>query len=450
MLPRRSFLASALAAPALLASARNALVALESARNALPLADYSLEIAPCSLDFGRGKSIQTIAYNGRAPGPLLRLKEDQPVTIDIRNRTRNPEVVHWHGLFLPPFIDGALEEGTPAILPGAAVRLTFVPHPPGFRWFHTHMFAGRDLKKGQYTGLHGFLYIEPRHNPGRYDAEFFLALHDWKGQLLASDDGSMNPAYDISTINGRVLGSGDPLRVRPGQRVLFHTLNSSPTELHWLAFSGHQFDVIALDGNPVPTPRRVPMLRLAPAERVTAIVQMNNPGVWVLGEVRKHIQAAGMGIVVEYSGSTGLPQWQQPESLLWDYLQFENSVLTSPAAPASEVTSIPLVIRSRFTGHGDLDHWTINGKSFPHTDTPVLHQGRRYRLKLINQSSDDHPVHLHRHVFELRGILKDTVLVPAHTRADIEFDANDPGLTLFHCHQQDHMDSGFMMLLRYA
>jgi len=49
------------------------------------------------------------------------------------------------------------------------------------------------------------------------------------------------------------------------------------------------------------------MLRLAPAERVSAIVEMNNPGVWVLGEVRKHIQSAGMGTVIEYAGAGGKP-----------------------------------------------------------------------------------------------------------------------------------------------
>ena len=173
--------------------------------------------------------------------------------------------------------------------------------PAGFRWYHTHVFAGKDLHKGQYTGEHGFLLIEPRDNPARYDQEIFLALHDWDGELLASADGSMDPAYDVSTINGRVLGFGEPLRVKAGQQVLFQILNSSPTEVHWIALSGHQFKVIALDGNQVPQPQLVSMLRLAPAERVSALVEMNHPGVWVLGEVRKHIMAAGMGIVVEYA-----------------------------------------------------------------------------------------------------------------------------------------------------
>ena len=81
---------------------------------------------------------------------------------------------------------------------------------------------------------------------------------------------------------------------------------------------------------------------------------------------------------------------------------------------------------------------------------------------------DDHPLHLHRHSFELRilgaplraarsaapndirGIIKDVVLVDSQTRAEVEFTADNPGASLFHCHQQNHMDLGFMMLFEYA
>jgi FtsP/CotA-like multicopper oxidase with cupredoxin domain len=255
-----------------------------------------------------------------------------------------------------------------------------------------------------------------------------------------------------------MLGSGDPLRVKSGQRVLFRILNSSPTEVHWLALAGHEFQVIALDGNPVPTPHTVSMLRLAPAERIDAIVEMNNPGVWILGEARKHIQAAGMGIVVEYADRTGAPQWQQPTKLQWDYQQFAASTETPPAS-GTEVTTIPLVFESKFMGHGDFDHWTINGKSYPDTESPLLTSGKRYRLRFDNRSTDDHPVHLHRHSFEItrlpagsptRGLVKDVVLMPAMQQMEVEFTADHPGNTLFHCHQQDHMDMGFMMLFRYA
>jgi FtsP/CotA-like multicopper oxidase with cupredoxin domain len=454
MMTRRQFgQSSALAAGSVLAQAR---------LRAATAPDVTLEIAPFTLEASPKHHFRTMAYNGQIPGPLLRMRQGQDQTIEVHNLSSDPEVVHWHGLFLPSAIDGAMEEGTPMIGPGSTTRITLNPEPPGFRWFHTHTFAGKDLTKAQYGGQHGFLLIEPRENPGRYDHEVFLALHDWGGRFEASDDGSMNPIYDASTINGKMLGFGEPVRVKQGEPVLMHLLNSSPTEVHWIALAGHSFQVIALDGNAVPQLQTVPMLRLAPAERVSAIVEMKNPGTWVLGEVRKHIQAAGMGIVIEYAGAAGKPVWTQPEALIWNYRQFA-APSGSPAGgtipDVDEATRIELIFDSKFEGHGSEEQWRINGKSYPHTDEPMLKAGQRYRLVMKNQSMDDHPMHLHRHSFEVRqidgspelhGLRKDVVLVPSKTTAEVEFLASHPGRTLFHCHQQDHMDRGFMMVFRYA
>jgi FtsP/CotA-like multicopper oxidase with cupredoxin domain len=420
-------------------------------------ADITLEIAPFTLEASPKHHIRTVAYNGQVPGPLLRMRQGQEQTVEIHNRSADPEIVHWHGLFLPSEMDGAMEEGTPMIAPGASVRYTLKPDPPGFRWFHTHTFAGKDLTKAQYGGQHGFLLIEPRDHPGDYDSAVFLALHDWGGHFEGNDDGFMNPVYDLSTINGKMLGFGEPVRVKQGQRVMMHVLNSSPTEVHWIALAGHNFRVVALDGNAVAQPQTVAMLRLAPAERVSAIVEMKNPGVWVLGEVRKHVQAAGLGIVIEYAGATGKPVWTQPENLVWNYRQFAASKEANPAD--GEINRIELTFDAKFQGHGNEELWLINEKSYPHTDEPALKTGQRYRLVMKNQSMDDHPMHLHRHTFEVRkiededglkGLRKDVVLVPARSTAEVEFVANNPGRTLFHCHQQDHMDRGFMMVFRYA
>ena len=403
----------------------------------------------------------TIAYNGQVPGPLLRMKQGRPVIIDIHNHSADPEIVHWHGLFLPVETDGAMEEGSPMIAPGASTRIAFTPDPEGFRWFHTHTFAGNDFHKGQYTGQHGFLLIDPANPAGQptYDREIFLALHDWGGRMEPSADGSAMPMYDVSTINGKMLGFGEPLRVKQGERVMLHILNSSPTEVHWLALAGHSFRVVALDGNEVPKPQTVPMLRLAPAERVSAIVEMNAPGVWVLGEVRRHVQAAGMGIVVEYANATGAPKWIQPDNLAWDYAQFALPPLDATDSTSDDPTQwIPLVIDSKFKGHGNEEQWTINGKSYPDTSAPALKAGGLYGLELKNLSNNDHPIHLHRHTLEvvnvggktMRGLSKDVVLIPAKSISKVIFTADHPGNTLFHCHQQDHMDRGFMMVFRYA
>jgi FtsP/CotA-like multicopper oxidase with cupredoxin domain len=438
--------------------------ALPAASQELAAPDYTLEIAPTTLELSPHHRLRTVAYNGQAPGPPLRFTEGRPVSIEVINHTDRPEVVHWHGLFLPSTVDGAMEEGTPPIVPGARTRYTFTPRPAGFRWYHTHTSAMGDLTLGQYSGQHGFLLIEPRSAPGSYDQEVFLALHDWEGYLVASDDGAMSPSYKVSTINGKTLGSGEPLRVKQGTLIVLHILNSSPTEVHWIALAGHSLRVIALDGNDVPSPRDVPMLRLAPGERVSALVEMNNPGVWVLGEVRRHVRAAGLGIVLEYADRKGEPQWQQAPDLTFGYEPF--AAAPNSGDPEEEPISVPLVLESKFRGHGAMEAWTINGQSYPAASVAPLMHGRRYRLQCINKTSDAHPVHLHRHSFEvrslgaplagdpppsgLRGLRKDVVLVDPMTRADLEFTADNPGDSLFHCHQQNHMDLGFMLLFRYA
>ena len=120
-------------------------------------------------------------------------------------------------------------------------------------------------------------------------------------------------SYALFSINGKMLGSGEPIRVKQGERVLFHVLNASATETRSLALPGHVFRVVALDGNPVPTPADVPVLWLGTAERISAIVEMNHPGVFILGDLSDDDRGHGMWIVVEYSGRGGKPQGVKPK-----------------------------------------------------------------------------------------------------------------------------------------
>ncbi len=417
-------------------------------------ADVRLEIAPLKLEIAPKKVIHTIAYNGAVPGPLIRWPEGKPITIDVANRTELPEIVHWHGLCIPSEEDGAVEEGSPMIAPGGQQRYRFTPRPAGFRWYHTHTSAGHDLKRATYTGQFGCFYIEPKQEASAYDHEIFLTLHDWNAYMGGGGDASMDVFYDYATINDRMLGHGDPIRVREGERIMFRVLNASATGTHWLALAKHEFTVVGMDGNEVPQPAKVQAVRLAPAERIDLLVEMNHPGVWVFGETRAEIRKSGMGIVVEYANQQGDAKWIDPSEMVWDYTLFAKQ----KAAVAEPDERIPLVFESKFRGHGDFDYWMINGKSYPKTDTIALKEGKRYRLAMENKSSDDHPIHLHRHTFEvttldnrpLSGLRKDVVVVKTKSSAEIDFVAANPGPTLFHCHQQSHMDFGFMMLFRYV
>jgi len=318
-------------------------------------ADYTIKIAKGLVELGPEQIVSTTLYNGQFPGPLLRFKEGQRVTVDVFNDTDTPELLHWHGQQIPSDVDGAAEEGTPFIPAHGTRQISFVPKPSGFRFYHTHVVAGNDLDRGTYSGQVGPVYIEPKNNPGAYDREIFLTLKEFgatfsKGGDMAMDAlaGKMLPdlkaigkkaddearvktkgyevGYTLFSINGHMLGHGEPLRVKQGERVLFHVLNASATEIRSLALPGHTFRVVALDGNPVPTPADVPVLWLGTAERVSAIVEMGHPGVWTLGDLSDDDRGHGMGIVVEYAGSRGKPQWSKPKTLPLGLFHFRQKV----------------------------------------------------------------------------------------------------------------------------
>lgn len=436
-------------------------------------ADVTLRIAPVLADIAKDHTISTIGYNGQVPGPVIRLKEGVPVTVDLFNDTEEPELVHWHGQIVPVEVDGAAEEMSPYVPARGHLRYTLTPQLSGARFVHSHVMSMSNLNTGTYTGQFGFVYIEPKNNPGQYDQEVFLATHEWEPYFTTEeemDDPDVTPAekarkeeedkrnkpngweigYQRFTINGKALGYGEPVRVKEGQRVLFHFLNGSATENIQLVLSGHQFLVVALDGNPVPKPQLVDTLSLGTAERISAIVEMKNPGVWVLGTPFDDDRKNGMGIVVEYANHSGTPRWIKPKYKSWDYTIFGDN----RAAP-EPLETITLSVGKINGGTGKFNYWTINGKSFDEKDSPrVLQQGQRYRLILDNQTDDSHPLHLHRNSFELTnvygkptgGVMKDVVLIKGYRKIAVDFVPAMKGLTLFHCHQQLHMDYGLKTL----
>jgi FtsP/CotA-like multicopper oxidase with cupredoxin domain len=432
--------------------------------------DHTLRIEPCTLEIAKGVAIQTVAYNGQVPGPLLRLKEGVPVTIDVTNATEKEDIVHWHGLATDSLNDGAMEEGSPMIPPGATLRYRLVPRPAGTRWYHTHAGAREgdteDLTRGTYSGQFGFLLVEGSSQPAAYDQELNLAIHHWqpsfvpmvetmrsvsanKPQTSGSDVG-----YKYATINMHALGAGEPIRVKQGQRVLLRLLNASATENVELALPGHSFKILAMDGNPVPISRNVETLSLAVAERVDAIVEMNHPGVWVLGSTLQPSRQMGLGIVVEYEGRSGPPIWKDPAPAQWDYTQFAR---TGPVLEPDKTYTMTFRDAGALNG-SHFDTWTINDDAWPEIKPFEAQQGKRYRLLFRNASGDQHPMHLHRHTFEvtsiggvsINGLRKDVVNVMPLDTVAVDFIADNPGDTLVHCHQQLHMDYGFMQLIKYV
>jgi FtsP/CotA-like multicopper oxidase with cupredoxin domain len=440
--------------------------------------DYTLRIAPVTVELDRAHILSTVGYNGAAPGPVLRMREGRPVSVEVINDTDTPELVHWHGMLIPPEVDGTEEEGSPFVAPHQRRRFQLTPGPAGSRWYHSHAMAMDDLHKGAYTGQFGFVYVDGGNDPGHYDQELFLALRDWEPFFTGSMDDEDDDTHDgpllekpptmntdpdglevgsmTYSINDKALGSGDPIRVREGQRLLLHLLNASAIENRRVALAGHKMKVIALDGNPVPAPQSLDSVFIGAGERIDVVLEMNNPGVWILGATEKMIRESGLGVVVEYAGQHRPPQWIDPPKAPWDYTIFGPE--TGSAAPAAPHQIIDLVFEKIPGGAGKFNAWLVNGKPYPHEREFVLQQGLRYRLVMRNRTDDAHPMHLHRHLWELveingkrtAGVIKDTVVVPYYGRAIVDFTANQPGLSLFHCHIQQHMDYGFKALFRYA
>lgn len=491
LMSRRRFLhaAGVTAGAALLPFRHVSALPLSLSQDQEQKADYTLRIATTPVELAPNHFVSITTYNGQFPGPLLRFKEGQQVTVDVYNDTDTPEQLHWHGQKIPSDVDGAAEEGSPFIPTHGKRRIVFTPQPSGFRFYHTHVRAGANLSAGQYSGLVGPVYIEPKHEPGHYDREVFLVLKEFEptfsqggdmamdflpplvnqdlkrqgeGAMKASLAKGMPHGYEVGygsfTINGRMLGHGEPVRVKQGERVLFHILNGSATEIRSLALPGHSFRVAALDGNPVPSPAAVPVLWIGTAERISAIVEMHHPGVWVLGDLADDDRRHGMGIVVEYAGYKGRPQWLTPSKTHWNYARFGKTGITVPTPDET----IAMTFAKENAADEGFNRWTINGVAYPNTammaaPSQHLREGKRYRIKMRNSSDDIHPIHLHRHSFELislagkptSGILKDVVMLGGYQEAEIDFIADNPGMTLFHCHQQLHMDYGFMTLFDY-
>ncbi len=131
----------------------------------------------------------------------------------------------------------------------------------------------------------------------------------------------------------------------------------------------------------------------------------------------------------------------------WDYAVF-SAERPQPQVPAEQ--TLPLVIERGTADSKGMETWMINGS--PYDGVPDrLRAGVRYRLVLENRTDEDHPLHLHRHSFELTrvqgravsGVWKDVVVLKRYARLEVDFIPSGKGLSLFHCHQQMHMDSGF-------
>ncbi len=461
--------------------------------------ELRLETRQIKWELAPGRTIMAMAYNGRVPGPEIRVKEGERVRVVLKNALDEPTTVHWHGVEVPNAMDGVPGITQQPVAPGGTFVYEFEARPAGTRWYHTHFQEHRQMD----LGLAAPLIIEPaRSEPFSFDREHTLVLDDWavgvgptlpptsagvaggrgemggmmsgmrgggmmgggmmgrgmggRGMGGMMGDGSANtPAYDTMTINGKAYPATEPIPVRKGERVRLRLINASAEHTHVIRLGGHQLRVTHTDGNPLIEAVAVDAVPIAPSERYDVVLTANRPGAWWLYCTQPGHAAAGEKVLVTCEGREGRKAEAVTEGIagltLWDYGLGQGRNVLPPTS--GTVRSFTQTLSGGMMGS---DAWTINGKQYPSTDPLAVKKGERVRVRLGNMSMEAHPMHLHGQSFAVLAIngqrlIKDSVDVEAHMgTVDVEFPAQNPGDWFFHCHKPMHMDGGMIALVKIA
>ncbi len=283
-------------------------------RGVLAGSEFDLDIAALPVNF-TGRPRTALAINGSLPGPVLRWREGDTVTLRVRNRLKEDTSIHWHGILLPANMDGVPGFSFAGIAPDGMYEYTFKVKQSGTYWYHSH--SGFQEQQGVY----GALVIDPREpepfpyerdyvvllsdwtdeNPARVlaklkkQADYYnpqrrtlgdfiddVAMHGWRdtfGERWAWAKMNMSPTdlTDVSAttytylLNGQAPDGNWTALFQPGERVRLRLINASAMTYFDFRIPGLKLTVIAADGQPV-EPVEVDEIRLGVAETYDVIV----------------------------------------------------------------------------------------------------------------------------------------------------------------------------------
>lgn len=478
-LRRRDFLKYVGAGGAVLCSGLSFPRSLRKA-HAQELIQITLSASVTPIDLGTGRTFKAWTYNGKVPGPEIRVKEGQTLRVTLRNYLPDETTTHWHGVPVPNKMDGVPYVTQKPVQTGKSFIYEFKATPPGTYFYHSHVSYQLD------RGLYGALIIEPRHEPRGYDKEYTLLLEDWAtvdgGGPEASKMGRINrntgmmgmgmmgstwrqggplsePLYDAYTINGKVFASSPPLKARKGDRVRLRIINPSSSTIYTVRIAGHPLRITHSDGRPI-MPVEVDALRIGMGERYDVELSAVNPGRWRIYNLSDGSPVSNwpLGSLV-YDGITSKAYDDDSAtgSRINDYSMFEGVDERHVKPVMGDVDRVFRMVLSG--GMMGSPYWTINGRVYPESDDMSIEPGERIRLEYFNRSMMAHPMHLHGHFFEVLGsggltgikAKKDTLVIPPGMGTGaVEFIADNPGVWFHHCHNLYHMMAGMANLAKIA
>jgi FtsP/CotA-like multicopper oxidase with cupredoxin domain len=397
-------------------------------------ARFTLTARQGEVRLASGRTIQGLTFDGRSPGPELRVRRGELVEVALRNEdVAGGVTIHWHGVDVPNAEDGVAGVTQDAVMPGGSYTYRFRPEQQGTFWYHTHQSSAKEVRRG----LFGALVIEPpRRQTGGVD---LVALaHDYDG--TATLNGS-------DRVTKKQVPSGTPVRLR--------LVNSDNTPQRF-TLAGTPFRVLAIDGTDLNEPQPLENTRLVVAGGGRYDVGFTMPG----SAVELAIQDTEAALALSPDGRGDLP----PPT---GGLDFDPAAYGRPRPT-------PFGAQSRFDRTFTLDvgrkpgffdgrpgmQWTINGGIYPDVPMFMVEQGDLVKVRIENDTGSVHPMHLHGHhalVLSRDGQAvtgspwwTDTLDVEANERYELAFRADNPGLWMDHCHNLKHAAQGLTMHLAYA
>jgi FtsP/CotA-like multicopper oxidase with cupredoxin domain len=466
-------------------------VAQAEARRRKPgakVVDAALTLRPQRIDLG-GPVVDTWAFGATVPGPTLRVRAGDVLRVAVSNALPAASSVHWHGIALRNDMDGAADLTQKRIPTGGSFRYEFTVPDPGTYWYHPHVGVQLD------RGLYGPLIVDDPHEPGGYDVEFVVVLDDWldgtgttpdamlaklrKG-MSSSGMGDMNgmnggsgdgmsmsgmssmilggDAGDIDyphyLVNGRVPTAPVTLSANPGQRARIRLVNAGGDTAFRVALGGHRMTVTHTDGFPV-SPVDTDALLVGMGERYDVRVTLTD-GVFPLVAVAEGKKGQGLALVRTGAGTVP-PATVRPAELDRKVagqadLTVTEAVRLSDKAPDR---TISVDLTGTMSAYDWGMHWTDDVGASGFQNRPfTVRQGERVRLRMVNQTTMFHPMHLHGHTFQVRGsggagARKDTVIVLPKQTVTADLVADNPGQWRYHCHNVYHGEAGMMGVLAY-
>ncbi len=376
-----------------------------------------------------------LGFNGSMPGPEIRVKRGERMTVEVENGLDEGTAVHWHGIRLENRMDGVPMMTQDLINPGDNKTYSFVPPDAGTYWYHSHYISQEQVARG----MMGPLIIEDDLPPD-VDHDITVLLSDW---IIAEDGSLVDEFSDMHSVahagymGNFARGFLSQDAVKKTDRVRLRIINAATNRIFPLAVTGVTGSVVALDGMALETPRNLTDLVLAPAQRADLIVDITGPVGFDMQSRQGSYRLAELAI-------SGTNTDRKPKPIA--PLAVPN--LPTPGDPSQHLT-LTMMGGAMGGRHGGANIWSFNDISDLHDDPfAAFERGETARITFANDTAFPHGIHLHgHHFYEVApdgslGDLRDTSLVAAGESRDVICVFDNPGRWLIHCHMLSHAVGG--------